>query len=117
MYFAAGKDYSENYKINIFVPTVIKCSCKCFRVSNICSHSVAASEKEDILEEHLRKFKNSRSRPSFTNPFNARGTSTKDDQKHRDRKYLQEEINTSNKLFSEIWHWQTLLDCFERYTS
>ena len=64
IYFFAGKTYRENYKINVSASAVIKCSCKGFRFSNICSHSVAVSEKEGILEKHLRKFKSSRSKSS-----------------------------------------------------
>ena len=104
IYFAAGKTYRENYKINVSASAVIKCSCKGFRFSNICSHSVAVSEKEGILEKHLRKFKSSRSRSSLTYPFNAGGAGRKGGQKRRERKYQQEEIHTSNQLFSEIWH-------------
>ena len=46
----------------------------------------------------------SRSSSSLTYPFNAGGAGSKGDQKRRERKFQQEEIHTSNQLFSEIWH-------------
>ena len=73
IYFVTGKTYRENYKINVSASVVIKCSCKGFRFSNICSYSVAVSEEEGILEKHLRKFKSSSSRSLLTYPFNAGG--------------------------------------------
>ena len=45
IYFVAGNTYRENYKINVSASAVIQCMCKGFRFSNICSHSIAVSEK------------------------------------------------------------------------
>ena len=54
MFFVAAKAYPKNYKITVSV-NVVKCNCKRFRFSEICSYSVAASEKEGILKTYLGK--------------------------------------------------------------
>ena len=97
IYFVAGKSYRENYKINVSASAIIKCNCKGFRFSNICSHSVAVSEKEGILEKHLRKFKSSRSRSSLTYPFNAGGAGRKGGQKRTNKRKFILQINFFQK--------------------
>ena len=84
MHFAAGKNSRENYKITVSTSAVVKCSCKDFRLSNICSHSVVVSEKESIMEsgEYWQMMED------------ADRAGRKGGQKRRDRKYQQEEIHT-----------------------
>ena len=57
IYFVARKTYPESYKTTVSGSAVVKCSCRGFRFSNICSYSVAVSEKEGILKKHLGSLK------------------------------------------------------------
>ena len=47
-YLAAGRSTQETNKITISARSLVKYSCKGFRYSNICSHSVTVSEKEGM---------------------------------------------------------------------
>ena len=76
-YLAAGRSTQETYKITISTRSLVKCSCKGFRYSNICSDSVAVSEKEGILNSHIAKFKSCRSRASITYPIKPGGKAEK----------------------------------------
>ena len=67
------------------------------------NHSQKNERLSVSYKKHLRKFKSSRSRSSLTYPLNEGGAGRKSGQKRRERKYQQEEIHTSNQLFSEIW--------------
>ena len=84
-YLAAGRSTQETYKITISARSLLKCSCKGFRYSNICSNSVPVSEKERILNNHIAKFKSCRSRASFTYPIKPGGKCRKGGQKPRQR--------------------------------
>ena len=85
---------------------MVKCSCKGFRYSNICSHSVAVSEKEGILNSHIAKFKSCRSRASVTYPIKLGGEGRKGGQKRRQRLYEEKKSCTHENLqpFTEVWH-------------
>ena len=64
-YLAGGRSTQETCKA-ISARPLVKCSCKGFRYSNICSHSVVFSEKGRILNSHIAKFKSHRSWASIT---------------------------------------------------
>ena len=87
IYLAAGKTHPENYRVTVSATSLVKCSCKSFRYSSLCSRSVAVAEKEGILKIHIRKFKNSRSRASITYTINADGAGRKGGHKRRERTY------------------------------
>ena len=87
IYLAVGKTHPETYRVTVSATSLVKCSCKGFRYSNLCSHSVAVAEKEDILKIYIVKFKNSRSRASITYPIKADGAGRKGGQKRRERMY------------------------------
>ena len=59
-YLAAGRSTQQTYKITISARSLVKCSCKSFIYFNICSHSVTVSEKEEILNNDIAKFKSCR---------------------------------------------------------
>ena len=59
-YLAAGRSTQQTYKITISARSLVKCSCKGFIYFNICSHSVTVSEKEEILNNDIAKFKSCR---------------------------------------------------------
>ena len=67
-YLAGGRSTQETCKA-ISARPLVKCSCKGFRYSNICSRSVVVSEKERILNSHIAKFKSHRSWASITYPI------------------------------------------------
>ena len=71
-YLAGGRSTQETCKA-ISARPLVKCSCKGFRYSNICSHSVVVSEKERILNSHIAKFKSHRSWASITYPIKPGG--------------------------------------------
>ena len=75
-----------------------------FKTKTDPNHSQEIEWLSFSYKKHLRKFKSSRSRSSLTYPLNEGGAGRKGGQKQRERKYQQEEIHTSNQLFSEIWH-------------
>ena len=50
IYLAAGKIRPETYRVTVSAKSLVKCSCKGFRYSNLCSHLVAVAEKEGILK-------------------------------------------------------------------
>ena len=87
IYLAAGKTHPENYRVTVSATSLVKCSCKSFRYSSLCSRSVAVAEKERILKIYIRKFKNSRSRASITYPINTDGAGRKGGHKRRERTY------------------------------
>ena len=105
-YLAAERSTQETYKITISARSLVKCSCKGFRYSNICSHSVAVSEKEGILNSHIAKFKSCRSRASVTYPIKPGGEGRKGGQKRRQRLYEEKKSCTQENLqpFTEVWH-------------
>ena len=83
IYLAAGKTHPETYSVTVSATSLVKCNCKGFRYSSLCSHSVAVAEKEGILQIHVGKFKNSRSRASITYPIKTDGAGRKRSQKKR----------------------------------
>ena len=107
IYLAAGKTHPETYCVTVSAKSLVKCSCKGFSYSSLCSHSVAVAEKEGILKIHIGKFKNSRSRASITYPIKADGAGRKGGQKRRERTYpssTDKSVNQWQLLFTEIWH-------------
>ena len=107
IYLAAGKIHLETYRVNVSAKSLVKCSCKGFRYSSLCSHSVAVAEKEGILKVHIGKFKNSRSRASVTCRIKADGAGRKECQKRRKRTYpssTDKSVNQWQHIFTEIWH-------------
>ena len=103
-YLAAGRATQETCKVTISARSLVKCSCKGFRYSNICSHSVAVSEKKGILNSHIAKFKSSRSRASVTYPIKPGGEGRKGGQKRRQRLYEEKKSCTQENLqpFTEV---------------
>ena len=89
---------------------MVKCNCRDNKFTKIYSHSVAISEKEDILQSHVAKVKGCRSRAALTYPLHAKGSGWKGGQRRRERSYkdkpFQEgnEITVSQSPFTKIWH-------------
>ena len=105
IYLAAGKTHPKTYSVTVSATSLVKCSCKGFRYSSLCSHSVA--EKEGTLQVHIGKFKNSRSRASITYSIKADGAGRKGGQKRRERTYsssIDKSVNQWQLPFTEIWH-------------
>ena len=102
-YLAAERYTQETYKIS--ARSLVKCSWKGFRYSNICSDSVAVSEKEGILNSHIAKFKSCRSRASVTYPIKPGGEGRKGGQKRRQRLYEEKKSCAQENLqpFTEVW--------------
>ena len=46
-YLAVGRSIQETYKIAIFARSLVKCSCKGFRYSSICSHMLLFQKKKE----------------------------------------------------------------------
>ena len=105
-YLAAGTSTQETYKKIISAKSLVKCSCKGFRYSSICSHSTAGSEKERISNSHISKFKSCRSQASITYPIKSGGEDRKGRQKRRQRLYEEKNSCTQENLqpFTEVWH-------------
>ena len=107
IYLAAGKTLPESYRVTVSATSLVKRSCKGFRYSSLCSHSVAATEKEGILKIHIWKSKKFRSRASITYPVKADGAGRKGGQKRSERTYpasTDKSVNQWQHLFTEIWH-------------
>ena len=107
IYLAAGKTHAETYCVTVSTTSLVKCSCKGFRYSRLCSHSVAVAEKERILKIHIGKFKNFRSRASIKYPIKADSTGRKRGQKRRERTYpssTNKSVKQWQHPFTEIWH-------------
>ena len=105
-YLAAERSTQETYKITISTRSLVKCSCKGFRYSNICSHSIAVLEKEGVLNSHIAKFKNFRSPAWITYPIKPGGEGRKKGQKCRQRLYEEKKCCSQEnlQLFTEVWH-------------
>ena len=86
-YLVAGKSSKEAYNVSVLGIGLVKCNCRGFKFTKLCSHSVAVSEKDDMLRNHVDKVKGSRSRSAITYPLNAKGSVRKGGQKHRQRLY------------------------------
>ena len=56
-YLVAGKSSKETYNVSVLGNGIVKCNCRGFKFTKICSHSVAVSEKEDMLRNHVAKVK------------------------------------------------------------
>ena len=67
---------------------------------SLCSHSVAVAEKEGILQIHVGKFKNSRSRASITHPIKTDGAGRTGGQK-KGRTYP----SSTDKSVNQWQHW------------
>ena len=112
IYLVAGKDIGNGpSKVRITgLQHRVHCSCKGFRFSNICAHSVAVAYKEDILATFVARVKQSRgSRSILTFPENAGGAGRKGKQNRRTRSYpvssTQDQVAASQEMpFTEIWH-------------
>ena len=87
VYFVAGKTNKEIHNVIVNENGMVKCNCRGYKFTKICSHSVAISEKEDILQNHVAKVKRYRSRAAITYPLNAKGSRRKGGQKRRERSY------------------------------
>ena len=107
IYLAAGKTHPETYRFTVSGTSLVKCSCKGFRYSSLCSHSVAVAEKEGILQIHIGKFKNSRSPTSVIYPIKADSAGRKGGQKRREQTYpssTDKSVNQWQHPFTEICH-------------
>ena len=89
---------------------IVKCNCRGFKFIKVCSHSVAVSDKEDMLRNHVAKAKGFRSGSAVTHRLNAKGSRWKGGQKRRQRLYHPEkpfqrrdEKNASKNRFTQIW--------------
>ena len=98
-YLGAGKTHPETYRVTVSAISLLKCNCKGFSYSSLCSHSVAVAEKEGTLQIHIGKFKNSRSRASMTYPIKADGAGRKGGQKKRER-------TSSSSTEKSVNQWQ-----------
>ena len=89
---------------------MVKYNCRGYKFTKIYSHSVAISEKKDILQNHVAKVKGCRSRAAITYPLNAKGSGRKGGQKRRERSYKDKLFQEGNAItanqspFSKIWH-------------
>ena len=86
-YLAAARSTGETFKITISAKSLVKYSCKGFRYSNMCSQSVAVSEKKEILNNHIAKFKSCRFRASIIYAIKPGSEGSKRGQKRRQRLY------------------------------
>ena len=86
-YLVAGKSSKETYNVSVLGNGIVKCNYRGFKFTKVCSHSVAVSEKEDMLRNHVAKVKGSRSRSAITYPRNPKDSGQKGGQKRRQRLY------------------------------
>ena len=105
-YLAAGRSTQQTYKITISARSLVKFSCKGFIYFNICSHSVTVSEKEEILNNDIAKFKSCRSRASITYIIKPGSEGRKGGQKRREWLYKEKKSCTQDNLqpFTEVWY-------------
>ena len=94
VYLVAGKANKEIHKVIVNENGMVKCNCRGYKFTKICSHSAAISEKEDILQSYVAKVKGCRSRAAITYPLNANGSGRKGGQRRREHSY-------KNKPFQE----------------
>ena len=110
VYFVAGKTNKEIHNVIVNENGMVKCNCRGYKFTKICSHSVAISEKEDILQNHIAKAKRCRSRAAITYPLNAKNSGWKGCQKRRECCYKDKPFQEWNSItanqnpFSKIWH-------------
>ena len=89
---------------------MVKCNCRGCKFTKICSHSVAISEREDILQSHVAKVKRCRSRAVITYPLHGKGSGRKGGQRCRERSYKDKPFQEGNEItvnqspFTKIWH-------------
>ena len=89
---------------------MVKCNCRGYKLTEICSHSAAISEREDILQNHVAKVKGCRSRAAITYPLNTKGSGRKRGQKRREHSYKDKPFQEWNAVtanqspFTKIWH-------------
>ena len=109
VYVVAGKTNKEIHNVIVNGNGMVKWNCSSYKVTKICSHSVATSEKQDILQNHVAKIKGCRSRAA-PYPLNAKSSGRKRGQKRHERSYKDkpsQEWNaaTANQSpFTKIWH-------------
>ena len=77
---------------------MVKCNCRGYKFTKICSDSVAISEKEDILQSHVAKVKGCRSRAALTYPLNANGSGRKGGQRCREHSYKNKPFQEGNEI-------------------
>ena len=87
VYFVAGKTNKEIHNVIVNENGMVKCNCRGYKLTEICSHSAAISEREDILRNHVAKVKGCRSRAAITYPLNTKGSGRKRGQKRREHSY------------------------------
>ena len=103
---SSRKDHPETYRLTVSVTSSVKRSCIGFRHWGLCSDSVAVAEKKGILQIHIRKFKNSRSRAAITYPIKPDGAGWKRGQKRGERTYPSCTVKSVNQWqhpFTETW--------------
>ena len=76
---------------------MVKCNCRGYKFTKICSHSAAISEKEDILQSYVAKVKGCRSRAAITYPLNANGSGRKGGQRRREHSYKNKPFQEGNE--------------------
>ena len=103
---SSRKDHPETYRLTVSVTSSVKRSYIGFRHWGLCSDSVAVAEKKGILQIHIRKFKNSRSRAAITYPIKPDGAGWKRGQKRGERTYPSCTVKSGNQWqhpFTETW--------------
>ena len=87
IYPVAGKSSKETYNFSVLGNGIVTYNCRGFKFIKVWSHSVAVSEKEDMLRNHVAKVKGFCSWSAITYPLSAKGSGWKGGQKRRQRLY------------------------------
>ena len=98
VYLVAAKTNKEIHNVIVNENGMVKCNCRGYKFTKICSHSVAISEKEDILRNHVAKVKGCRSRAAITYTLSAKGSGKKGGQKRRERSYKDKPFQEGNAI-------------------
>ena len=103
---SATKCNPKFYSVSISKNNNVVCTCRGFRFSRVCSHSVAVAEKSKVLEDHIKRAKIS-SRSAITYPTNPGGSGRKGKASRRNRSYSapsNDKESNDDRPFTKVWH-------------
>ena len=107
-YFLAGEKQQKYYTVVKSEKNTLKCNCKSFEYTCVCSHSVAVAERDSFLKTFLGQVKSNRRKGNkFCSSNGLAGVGRKGQQLRRVRKYdsdTERKPSQRTSPLTEIWH-------------